>query len=127
MIDHIDHFVLTVRSLEVSCQFYERVLGLERLAVPGKPTALKFGAQKINLHEASHTFGPKAANPTPGAGDFCLITAWPIEDVIQRLKSNGVEVELGPVEREGAQGPMQSIYFRDPDMNLIEVSRYCPR
>jgi catechol 2,3-dioxygenase-like lactoylglutathione lyase family enzyme len=127
MIDRIDHLVLTVRSLETSCEFYCRVLGFERLDVPGRPTALKFGTQKINLHETGHPFEPKAANPAPGAGDFCLITAWPIEDVMKHLNSHGVEVELGPVEREGAQGPMQSVYFRDPDMNLVEVSRYCSR
>jgi len=124
MIERIDHFVLTVCSIEKSCRFYIRVLGLERLDVPGRPTALKFGTQKINLHETGHSFEPKAANPTPGAGDFCLITTWPIEDVIDHLKSHSVVVELGPVGREGAQGAMQSVYFRDPDMNLVEVSRY---
>lgn len=124
MIDGIDHIVLTVRSLEASCRFYEQVLGFERLVSPGKPTALAFGAQKINLHQVDHTFEPKAATPTPGAGDFCLITRRPIAEVIAHLQGCHVPVELGPVERQGAQGPMVSVYFRDPDHNLVEVSRY---
>lgn len=124
MIDRIDHFVLTVRSLETTCAFYERVLGFERLTDPGRPTALMFGGQKINLHEVGHTFEPKAAVPTPGAGDFCLITRQPIEQIEARLAACGVAMELGPVTRSGAQGPMTSVYFRDPDGNLVEVSRY---
>ena len=124
MIDRIDHFVLTVRSLERSCRFYESVLGFQRSDVPGRPTSLTFGGQKINLHEVGHTFEPKAANPTPGAADFCLITTWTVEAVLDRLKARDVAVEVGPVARNGAQGPMTSVYFRDPDMNLIEVSRY---
>ncbi len=123
-IDHIDHFVLTVRSLDESCRFYEQVLGLERVDVPGKPTGLRFGSQKINLHELGHLFEPKAAHPTPGSGDFCLITTLPIEAVVARLSAHKVAIELGPVVRNGAQGRMLSVYFRDPDANLIEVSRY---
>jgi catechol 2,3-dioxygenase-like lactoylglutathione lyase family enzyme len=124
MIDRIDHFVLTVRSLEESCRFYERVLGFERLDAPGRPTALKFGGQKINLHEVGHTFEPKASAPTPGAGDFCLITNDPIAQIHVHLLTCGIVVETGPVTREGAQGPMTSLYFRDPDGNLVEVSHY---
>jgi catechol 2,3-dioxygenase-like lactoylglutathione lyase family enzyme len=124
MIFAIDHFVLTVRSVEETCRFYERVLGLECVCEPGKPTALKFGDQKINVHEIGHAFEPKAAQPTPGAGDFCLITVFPIDEVQRRLKNCGVRIECGPVERTGAQGAMTSIYFRDPDGNLVEVSRY---
>jgi catechol 2,3-dioxygenase-like lactoylglutathione lyase family enzyme len=124
MIVRIDHFVLTVRSLDESCRFYQRVLGFERSDTAGKPTALKFGGQKINLHEVGHTFEPKAAAPTPGAGDFCLITNDPIEQVHVHLLACGVTVEQGPIAREGAQGPMTSLYFRDPDDNLVEVSRY---
>jgi catechol 2,3-dioxygenase-like lactoylglutathione lyase family enzyme len=124
MIFSIDHFVLTVRSLEETCRFYERVLGLERVSEPGKPTALKFGDQKINVHEIGHTFEPNAASPTPGAGDFCLITVFPIDEVQRKLIECGVAIEYGPVERTGAQGAMTSIYFRDPDGNLVEVSRY---
>ena len=124
MIDRIDHFVLTVRSLEESCRFYQRVLGFERLDAPGRPTALKLGGQKINLHEVGHTFEPKASAPTPGAGDFCLITNDPITQIHVHLLACGIAVETGPVAREGAQGPMSSLYFRDPDGNLVEVSHY---
>jgi catechol 2,3-dioxygenase-like lactoylglutathione lyase family enzyme len=124
MIARIDHFVLTVRSIEETCRFYERVLGFERSVTPGRPTALMFGSQKINLHEVGHTFEPKAARPTPGSGDFCLIADEPIGKVQAHLAANGVVVEAGPVERNGALGPMTSLYFRDPDGNLVEVSRY---
>jgi catechol 2,3-dioxygenase-like lactoylglutathione lyase family enzyme len=124
MIDRIDHFVLTVRSLEATLSFYERVLGFARETVPGRPASLKFGRQKINVHEATRTFEPKAAQPTPGGGDFCLITAKPIAAVMQHLASCGVAVELGPVARAGAEGAMTSLYFRDPDGNLVEVARY---
>jgi catechol 2,3-dioxygenase-like lactoylglutathione lyase family enzyme len=124
MIDRIDHFVLTVRSLEQSCRFYERVLGFERREAPGRPTALKFGRQKINLHEVGHTFEPKASAPTSGAGDFCLITDDPIEQIHAHLLACGIVVEVGPVARDGAEGPMTSLYFRDPDGNLVEVSHY---
>jgi catechol 2,3-dioxygenase-like lactoylglutathione lyase family enzyme len=124
MIDRIDHFVLTVQSLEATCASYERALGFERVSTPGKPTALKFGAQKINVHEVGHFFEPKPARPTLGAADFRLVTKRPLKDVLTHIESCGIDVELGPVAREGAQGPMTSIYFRDPDGNLIEVSRY---
>ncbi|MER9301625.1 VOC family protein [Mesorhizobium sp. M0496] len=124
MITGIDHFVLTVASLEVTCAFYQRVLGFERIDTPGRPTALAFGDQKINVHEIGRTFEPKARAPTPGSGDFCLITDRPLDEVSTRVAANGVVVELGPVERAGARGPMMSIYFRDPDGNLVEVSEY---
>lgn len=126
MIAGIDHFVLTVASLEATCDFYQRVLGFERIDTPGRPTALAFGTQKINVHEVSRTFEPKAKSPTPGSGDFCLITDRPLGEVSTRLAANDVVVELGPVERVGARGPMMSVYFRDPDGNLIEVSEYLP-
>lgn len=124
MISHIDHFVLTVRSLDATCAFYEQVLGFIRIDAPGKPTAVAFGRQKINLHEAGHTFEPKAAAPTVGAGDFCLITERPIAEVRDHIEACGVRIELGPVKRTGAQGSMTSLYFRDPDGNLVEVSEY---
>jgi catechol 2,3-dioxygenase-like lactoylglutathione lyase family enzyme len=124
MIDHIDHFVLTVKSLEDTCRFYQRVLGFERVDIPGKPTALRFGSQKINVHQSGHTFEPKAAVPTPGSADFCLVTTQPLETVAAHLQAHGVPIELGPVDRVGAQGPMCSLYFRDPDRNLVEISRY---
>ena len=124
MIDHIDHFVLTVKSLETTLSFYERVLGFTRDIQPNRPASLKFGSQKINVHEVGHTFEPKAAHPTPGAADFCLITKTPIDEVIAHLTSQNVPIEIGPVPRNGAQGSMTSIYFRDPDSNLVEVSKY---
>ncbi|CAN7631575.1 VOC family protein [Mesorhizobium sp. LjRoot246] len=126
MIAGIDHFVLTVASLEVTCAFYQRVLGVERIDTPGGPTALAFGPQKINVHEIGRTFEPKAKTPTPGSGDFCLITDRPLAEICASLAVNGVDVELGPVERVGARGPMMSVYFRDPDGNLVEVSEYLP-
>jgi catechol 2,3-dioxygenase-like lactoylglutathione lyase family enzyme len=124
MISHIDHFVLTVRSLDATCRFYERVLGFMRVDIAGLPTALTFGHQKINLHEAGRNFEPAAAMPTVGSGDFCLIADRPLAEFRAHLEAEGVAIELGPVERTGAQGTMTSIYFRDPDGNLIEVSEY---
>ena len=124
MIERIDHFVLTVRSLDATLDFYERVLGFTRELLPGRPAALKFGRQKINVHEIDRTFEPKAAHPTPGGADFCLITEKPIDEVIAHLKSCGVAIEVGPVARTGALGAMTSIYFRDPDENLVEIARY---
>jgi catechol 2,3-dioxygenase-like lactoylglutathione lyase family enzyme len=124
MIEGIDHLVLTVRSLEATCTFYETVLGFRRHDVEGRPTALHFGHQKINVHEVGHTFDPKAAAPTPGAGDFCLITELPLDEVRAHIESCDVTIELGPIDRVGAEGNMTSIYFRDPDGNLLEVSSY---
>ncbi|MDP3173059.1 MAG: VOC family protein [Phenylobacterium sp.] len=124
MIDRIDHIVLTVRSVEETCKFYERTLGFRRVDTRGRPTALHFGRQKINVHEVARTFDPKAMHPTSGAGDFCLITEGSLEELQAHLLSCGVLIELGPVDRHGAEGKMTSIYFRDPDQNLIEVSKY---
>jgi catechol 2,3-dioxygenase-like lactoylglutathione lyase family enzyme len=124
VISRIDHLVLTVQSLEATCAFYVGCLDVERVDRPGKPTALRFGQQKINLHEAERTFDPKAQRPTPGSADFCLVATVPLAEVVERLAQHQVAVELGPVDREGALGPMRSIYFRDPDGNLVEVSHY---
>ncbi|HZZ63381.1 MAG TPA: VOC family protein [Roseiarcus sp.] len=124
VIESIDHFVITVADLEATLAFYESALGLEILRSPGRPAALAFGSQKINVHQADHTFEPKASKPTAGAADFCLVTGRTLDEVAQRLREHGAEVELGPVERSGARGRMTSIYFRDPDGNLIEVSEY---
>jgi catechol 2,3-dioxygenase-like lactoylglutathione lyase family enzyme len=124
LIDRIDHLVLTVRSREATCAFYERALGFRRVDEPDRPTALVFGRQKFNIHEAGHTFEPKAQSPTPGAADFCLITDRPIAEVQRHLERCGIPIELGPVPRSGALGPMTSVYFRDPDRNLVEVSQY---
>ncbi|MER8367201.1 VOC family protein [Mesorhizobium sp. M1378] len=126
MIAGIDHFVLTVQSVEDTCAFYQRVLGFKRLDELDRPTALLFGTQKINVHEVGRTFEPKAKAPTPGSGDFCLVAARPLADICASLAANGVVIEVGPVERVGARGPMMSVYFRDPDGNLVEVSEYRP-
>jgi catechol 2,3-dioxygenase-like lactoylglutathione lyase family enzyme len=124
VIARIDHLVITVRSVEETCSFYERVLGFERKNVAGKPAALHFGSCKISVHQTDRTFEPKASTPTVGSADFCLITEWALDDVMRRLEAENVAIELGPVDRDGARGPIRSIYFRDPDGNLVEVSRY---
>ncbi len=121
-IDRIDHVVLTVRDIEGSCGFYQRVLGMKVLSFEGGRRALAFGNQKFNLHQAGKEFDPKADRPTPGSADFCLITATPITEVVAHLKSCDVRILEGPVQRTGATGPILSVYFRDPDLNLIEVS-----
>ena len=125
-IDRVDHFVLTVRDLAASVAFYERVLGARIMpGTPGRgPTAVHFGRQKINIHEKGREFDPKATHPTMGAGDFCLITEAEIADVLRHLERCGVGIEVGPVNRAGALGSMTSLYFRDPDGNLVEVARY---
>lgn len=123
-IDRIDHFVLTVASIDATCDFYQRVLGFERDSQPGKPTSLRFGHQKINVHQADRTFDPKALRPTPGAADFCLITDEPVAQIVEHLGRHGIAIEVGPIARTGATGPMTSVYFRDPDGNLIEIGQY---
>ena len=124
MISRIDHFVITVRSLEETCSFYERVLGFVRVDMEGLPTALHFGAQKIHVHQEDRTFEPKAKAPSSGSADFCLVTDQPLTDFQAHLKANGLTIELGPVKRIGALGEMSSVYFRDPDGNLVEVGAY---
>ena len=123
-IDRIDHFVLTVRDLDATCAFYSRALGMEAVTFAGGRRGLAFGAQKINLHLAGREFEPKAHRATPGSGDFCLITTVPLSDVIAHLASCGVEIIEGPVDKTGATGRLRSVYFRDPDLNLVEVSNY---
>ena len=118
----LDHIVLTVRSIDATCDFYARVVGLEVRTFGDGRRALQIGRQKINLHEASHEFAPHALRPTPGSGDFCLVTDEPLESVISRLERLGIAIEEGPVERTGAVGPLRSIYIRDPDANLVEIS-----
>jgi catechol 2,3-dioxygenase-like lactoylglutathione lyase family enzyme len=123
VIDHLDHVVLTVADIDATTAFYTSALGMEAVAF-GKRKALRFGEQKINLHQAGKEFEPKAARPTPGSGDLCFITKAPIEEVIAHLKALHHPIELGPVERDGALGAIRSIYLRDPDFNLIEISNY---
>ena len=122
-IERVDHLVLTVASIPASVEFYTRVLHFEAVEAEGR-WSLHFGHNKINLHQADHPFEPKAAHPVPGSADFCLLTGQTAEDTLVHLGSLGVAVEEGPVERKGALGPMTSVYLRDPDGNLLEISRY---
>ncbi|MEM7528648.1 MAG: VOC family protein [Pseudomonadota bacterium] len=123
VIKSIDHFVLYVADPEATAQFYVQHLGMavERFGPDGR-IALRFGAHKINLHAAARPFQPHSDNPAAGAGDFCLLSGVPVDVLKQRLDAAGVVVESGPVPRTGAEGPISSIYFRDPDGNLVEVS-----
>ena len=121
-IDRLDHLVLTVRDVDATCAFYSRVLGMEEVVFGAGRRALAFGRQKINLHSAGSAIAPHAASPTPGSADLCLITRTPMGEILAHLRGEGVVVELGPVPRTGALGPILSVYFRDPDGNLIEVS-----
>lgn len=105
---------ITVQSLDVTCAFYEQVLGFQRIDVPGRPTASQVGQQRINVHEVGRTFDPKAAQPTPGAADSCLITDRSINDLAHYLESFGVTIELGPIARVGAQGEMTSSVLSGP-------------
>ena len=123
-IDRLDHIVLTVESIEASCKFYERVLGMQSVTFGEGRKALAFGRQKINLHLAGREFEPHAERPLPGSADVCFITLMPLEEAMAHVRAQGVEIILGPVDRTGATGPMRSFYFRDPDFNLIEVSNY---
>ncbi len=121
-IDRIDHIVLTVVDVEATCEFYSRVLGMNVVTFGDGRTALAFGRQKINLHQAGQEIDPKATHPTPGSGDICLITETPMAVVVDHLRICGVAVEEGPAPRTGAEGPITSVYFRDPDGNLVEIS-----
>ena len=126
-VDRIDHIVLNVTSVEISAAWYQRVLGMEREDFgPKQRTALKFGGQKINVRPADADQGtwPTGVNAKPGAGDLCFITAIPPLEVIAHLHDCGVTILEGPVERTGALGPMKSVYCRDPDGNLVEISTY---
>jgi catechol 2,3-dioxygenase-like lactoylglutathione lyase family enzyme len=125
LMNRVDHFVLTVADIEKSTAFYTAALGMTVVSGNGRH-ALHFGRNKINLHLHGREWSPRAAHPTPGSGDFCLISDVPLAAVQARLAAADVPIELGPVERPGALGPMQSIYFRDPDQNLVEVSCYPP-
>lgn len=123
-IDHLDHLVLTVKSIEATCAFYTKVLGMEVVTFKGDRKALSFGNQKINLHQAGREFEPKAHLPTSGSADLCFISSTNLLDVKKHLENLGVQIVEGPVERTGATGPIISLYIRDPDQNLIEVSNY---
>ena len=127
MIDHIDHIVLTTRDKPACIRFYTEVLGM-KLVTFRTPTeerlAFAFGAQKINLHEWGREFSPRAHVAAPGTLDLCFIAAIPLDDVIERLRAARIPILEGPVRRAGATGPIRSVYVRDPDLNLVEISVY---
>jgi catechol 2,3-dioxygenase-like lactoylglutathione lyase family enzyme len=127
MIDHIDHIVLTTRDLQGCTRFYCDVLGmkLEKFRTPTEERiALKFGSQKINVHEWGREFTPRAHVAAPGTLDLCFIASVPLPEVVERLKKNNIPLLHGPVQKTGAQGPITSVYVRDPDLNLVEISVY---
>ena len=123
-IDRIDHIVITAQDVQRTIDFYTRVMGMEAVTFGEGRRALAFGRQKINLHQAGREYEPKALKPVPGSLDLCFITETPLEEVMAHLKSHGVAIAEGPVPKTGALGSMMSVYFRDPDGNLIEVSNY---
>jgi catechol 2,3-dioxygenase-like lactoylglutathione lyase family enzyme len=123
-IDSLDHLVLTVKDIGATCEFYAEVLGMEIVTFGENRKALSFGSQKINLQQLGRESTLKAEKPTPGSADLCFVTSISLSQVIAHLNSCGVKLIGGPVERNGARGLMISVYFRDPDMNLIEVSNY---
>ncbi len=122
MIDHLDHLVLTTVDREACVDFYTRVLGMELQTFGTGRLAFRFGAQKINLHERGREFEPKAHLPVPGALDLCFIADRPLSAVIEHLRACAWPIIEGPVERTGATGRLRSVYVRDPDLNLIEIS-----
>lgn len=122
MIDHLDHLVLTTSDEAACVRFYVDVLGMTLETFGAGRKAFRFGRQKINLHVKGHEFEPKAHLPVPGALDLCFIASVPLDEVIARLATKGVPVEEGPVARTGATSPIRSVYVRDPDLNLIEIS-----
>ncbi|MCQ4250774.1 VOC family protein [Pseudomonas stutzeri] len=121
-IDHLDHLVLTVADVDATLDFYSRVLGMRLVTFGEGRKALAFGNQKINLHQAGREFEPKAERPTPGSADLCFIVATSLDEVIAHLEAHRVAIVEGPVKRTGATGPIRSVYLRDPDFNLIELS-----
>ena len=121
-IDKIDHLVLTVRNIEETLQFYKDVLGMESVTFGEGRTALKFGDQKLNLHELGNEFEPRAIKPTPGAIDICFTTQIPLKEAMEHVENCGIKIIEGPVNRTGANGSLLSFYFRDPSENLIEVA-----
>ncbi len=123
----IDHIVLTVKSIEKSIEFYCSVLGMTEVTFGKGRKAILCGAQKINLHEQGKEFEPKAFHPSPGSADICVIVNTPLETVMRELIKHKIIIIEGPVERTGAKGKIQSVYLRDPDQNLIEISNYLCR
>ncbi|TWF93833.1 VOC family protein [Saccharopolyspora dendranthemae] len=123
-IDRVDHLVLTVADVDTAVEFYRDVLGMEPVEFPGDRRAVRFGEQTIKLHAASELVEPTATHPVPGSANLCFITSQALADVQEHLRNNEVRIEEGPVGRTGSQGPITSLYLRDPDGNLIEIARY---
>ncbi len=123
-ISQLDHLVLTVSDLQVTVDFYQRVLGMEPIEFGEGRLALSFGAQKINLHLSGNEFEPKARCVQVGSADLCFVTNTPITEVVEHIQAQNVLIEEGPVPRTGAMGKIVSVYIRDPDGNLIEISNY---
>ncbi len=121
----LDHLVLTVKSLDLTLSFY-KALGMEEVTFGNNRKALIFGSQKINLHEVGLEFEPKAQTPTPGSADLCFIVDTPLDEVIKELEQRGIEIIEGSVSRTGAVSALRSVYVRDPDQNLIELSNHTP-
>jgi len=124
MIDRLDHFVMTTAQPEETIRFYTEVLGMTLEHFGNGRRALKFGRQKINIHVKGKEYEPKAHAPGVGTLDFCFIASVPLDQVIARLAQHNVKIIEGPVQKTGAMGPIKSVYFRDPDLNLVEVSEY---
>jgi catechol 2,3-dioxygenase-like lactoylglutathione lyase family enzyme len=122
IISHLDHLVLTVADMDATVSFYQQVMGMAEVSFGEARKALVFGKQKINLHQVGREFEPKARTPQPGSADLCFISETPLSEVIEHLHRCGVALLAGPVRRTGALGPIDSVYFRDPDGNLIEVA-----
>ena len=123
-IDRVDHLVLTVADVDRAAEFYERILGMRTVTFPGDRRAVSFGQQTIKLHAASELVEPTATHPVPGSANLCFVTGQPISEVQEHLRANDVRIEEGPGGRTGANGPITSLYLRDPDGNLIEIARY---
>jgi len=120
----LDHLVLTVKNIEKTIEFYTQALGMKKEIFKETRVALKYGNQKINLHQLGYEFEPKAKNVKEGSADLCFIVDTPLKKAIEYINSLGIKIEEGIVQRTGANGDIDSIYLRDPDMNLIELSNY---
>ncbi|HZD47462.1 MAG TPA: VOC family protein [Silvibacterium sp.] len=122
-LDQLDHLVLTVANIDAAIDFYTEVLGMDPITLDGRKS-LTFGTQTIKLHLRGHEPTPHAAHPMPGSADLCFITSTPLDEVIRYVTELRVHIETGPIERNGSMGKIRSVYFRDPDRNLIEIANY---
>lgn len=123
-LDRLDHFALTVRDVEQTCVFYEKVLGMARESIGEGRVALRFGRQRININPNQNELTRKAAVPIPGSAEFCLVAATPLTDVVEHLRACGIDLEHGPAKSDASEGAVHSVWFRDPDGNLVQVASY---